>query len=161
MLRLNRGPFCDVVGLAILNPARFFVDITGDEHDNPASPLEGQNDKLALAGVLDPASVIIKFERRLAVVAADAATPLSSQGFELDPTTFTDETGVDYLSEPAGSDDQADATVPEGTVTHRLFLPVVAVNATLASPTVSDEQANMPAALSVPITVTAGITVTP
>ena len=27
----------DVVGLAILNPVQFFVDISGDERDNPAS----------------------------------------------------------------------------------------------------------------------------
>jgi hypothetical protein len=57
----------DVVVIGILDAAQFFVDITGDERDNPPSPLEGNNDSLALTGNIDPTSIIIKFEVRVTV----------------------------------------------------------------------------------------------
>ncbi len=97
-----------MVSLAILDPARFTLDISGDERDNPASTLEGNNDGLSLAGVIDPASNIIKFERR-AVISADSEVQIPSE-----------EAGAEYLSEPVGEDSGEDATL-----SNRIFLPVV------------------------------------
>ncbi|MEZ4860228.1 MAG: hypothetical protein R3C14_02925 [Caldilineaceae bacterium] len=93
----------DVVGLVILNPVRFLVDITGDERDNPASPQEGNKDSLALAGVIDPTSTIIKFERKL-VLSADAEQTIPGE-----------EDGAEYLTEPVGEEVQG----------NQIFLPVV------------------------------------
>ncbi len=98
----------DVIGLAILNPVPFLVEITGDEQDNPASPLEGNNDSLALAGVIDPASLISKIEHQL-VVSAEAAQTIPSE-----------EAGVEYLTEPVGEE----MIAPEALVNH-LFLPLI------------------------------------
>jgi len=89
----------------MLDRSRFFVDITGDERDNPPSTQEGTNDSLALAGLLDPTSSIIKFERRL-VLSADAAGSIPSE-----------EAGAEYLTEPVGEETQAQ--------TNYLFLPLV------------------------------------
>ena len=89
----------DVVALAILDPAVFFLNITGDERDTPPSPLEGNNDSLAVAGNLDPASVIIKFENRVAVGTTFTAT-----------TAISDDDGAEYLT-------------PDGSTT--VYLPIV------------------------------------
>ncbi|MFN8440647.1 MAG: calcium-binding protein [Caldilineaceae bacterium] len=105
---LTAGYGNDVVGLAILDPARFTLDISGDERDNPASPLEGNNDGLGLVGVIDPASSILKFEKRL-VVSADAELQIPSE-----------EAGAEYLTEPVGDNGAEDATL-----SNRIFLPVV------------------------------------
>ena len=102
---LTAGYGNDIVGLAMLDRSRFFVDITGDERDNPPSTQEGTNDSLALAGLLDPTSSIIKFERRL-VLSADAAGSIPSE-----------EAGAEYLTEPVGEETQAQ--------TNYLFLPLV------------------------------------
>ena len=64
----------DLVALAVRDSAQFYIDISGDERDNPASPFEGNNDGLGLAGVIDPASSILKFEKRL-VISADVQIP--------------------------------------------------------------------------------------
>ena len=74
-----------MVALAILDPARFYVDITGDERDTPPSSLEGTNDSLALGGNIDPASIIIKFEVRVVAVA------------QLGQQSINDEDGAAYL----------------------------------------------------------------
>ncbi|MEZ4734452.1 MAG: hypothetical protein R3E79_45760 [Caldilineaceae bacterium] len=103
---LTAGYGNDVVGLAILNTTRFLVDITGDERDEPASPLEGTNDSLALAGVIDPASTLIKFEHQL-VLSADAAVDIPSE-----------EAGAEYLTEPVGEEGV-------GELNNQLFLPLV------------------------------------
>jgi len=104
---LTAGYGNDTVGLAILNSVRFFVDITGDERDNPASPLEGNNDKLALVGVIDPASTLIKFEHQL-VLSADADVQIPSE-----------ESGAEYLTEPVGDESS------EAGLANQLFLPLI------------------------------------
>lgn len=111
---LTAGYGNDVVGLAILNRARFFVDISGDDRDDPASPLEGNNDKLALAGVIDPASLFAKFEHRL-VVSADATVEIPDE-----------EAGADYLTEAVGEEPAVTPDGEEGKgLELHLFLPLV------------------------------------
>ena len=105
---LTAGYGNDTVGLAILNSARFFVDISGDEHDNPASPLEGTNDALALAGVIDPAATFSKFEQRL-ILSADAMVEIPAE-----------EAGAEYLTEPVGEE----GVVPVEQLNY-FFLPLV------------------------------------
>lgn len=95
----------DTAILLILNLTRFFVDITGDERDVPPSPQEGRNDNLALAGVIDPASTIIKFEHKL-VISAEAEQKIPAA-----------EAGAEYLTEPVG--DGTDQIGPS----NQLFLP--------------------------------------
>ena len=121
------------MGLAILNLTRFFVDITGDERDEPPSPMEGNNDALVLAGLLDPTSTIIKFERRMgaARASAEGEEPIASEesisfeGFAVDPTTLTDESGAEFLTEPVGGDEPIEEVEQtEETITN-LFLPLI------------------------------------
>jgi len=117
---LTAGYGNDTVALAILNPVRFFVDISGDERDNPPSPLEGSNDSLVLAGLLETNSNLVKFERRTVSTASlDSELFVSFEGFPVDPTTLTDESGAEFLREPVG-DDSIDAAQDK-----RIYLPVV------------------------------------
>jgi hypothetical protein len=117
----------DAVSLAILNAVRFFVDITGDERDNPPSPLEGTNDGLVLAALIDSASSIIKFEQRVGT--ASTETSLAEQGFDPDRgapwATLTDESGAEFLSEPAGGDEPVEESESTAAAVTLLFLPVV------------------------------------
>jgi len=99
----------DIVALAVLNPTRFLIDITGDERDNPPSPLEGNNDSVALAGVIEPTSPIIKFEHHL-VVSADAEVQIPSE-----------EAGAEYLTEAVGET----IVLDDSLMTQRVFLPLV------------------------------------
>lgn len=99
----------DTVALAVLNPTRFLIDITGDERDNPASPLEGNDDSLALAGVIESTSPIIKFEHRL-VLSAETEVQIPSE-----------EAGAEYLTEPVGEVIALD----ESLMTQQIFLPLV------------------------------------
>ena len=99
----------DIVALAVLNSTRFTVELSGDEYDNPSSALEGQNDSLALAGVIEPTSPIIKFEHQL-VVSADAETSIPSE-----------EAGAEYLTEPVGDA----AALDDSLMAPRVFLPLV------------------------------------
>lgn len=99
----------DTVALAVLNGTRFYVDISGDEYDNPPSPLEGNNDSIALAGVIEPTSPIIKFEHHL-VLSADAEVQIPSE-----------EAGAEYLTEPVGDE----ALLDDTTLSQRVFLPLV------------------------------------
>lgn len=97
----------DIVTLVIRNPVRFWVALTGDEADDPPSPLEGDKDSLLLAGLIEPTAVISKFEKRL-LIGADA-----------DYLTPDEEAGVVYLSEPVGAKAEAVRQV------HRAFLPLI------------------------------------
>ena len=114
----------DKVGLAVLGRTSLSLDISGDERDNPPNPLEGQKDGLILAGPIAPASIIIKFERQ-GVISASIGTSFVDQGFDLDPTTLTDESGREFLSEPAGGDEPVEEE--EGLVAQEnlIFLPLV------------------------------------
>ncbi|HRW06522.1 MAG TPA: hypothetical protein P5121_15565, partial [Caldilineaceae bacterium] len=97
----------DTVGLVILDPVPFLLDITGDERDNPASRQEGNNDKLVLLGSIDSNSTIIKFERQLLVSAAsEQAIPTANAGAE-------------YLTEPVGEEGQ------EVGPSHFYYLPLI------------------------------------
>lgn len=124
---LTAGYGNDAVGLAVLNAVRFVLDISGDERDEPPSPLEGTNDALVLAALLDPASTIIKFERRVGAVGASAEEqlPTSFADFALDPTTLTDESGAEFLTEPVGGEEDDGENGTEE-LNNWIFLPVVA-----------------------------------
>jgi len=119
---LTAGYGNDKVGLAALGTTRFYFDISGDERDSLPNPLEGQKDGLVLAGVIDPTSIVIKFEQQI-IISAGIATSLVDQGFDLDPTTLTDESGSEFLSELAGGDEpvEEEPAVAE----NLLFLPLV------------------------------------
>jgi hypothetical protein len=120
---LTAGYGNDAVALAILGSTPFLLDITGDERDEPPSPLEGTNDGLVLAGLIEATSVIIKFERQ---VGADSAkTSLAEQGFAPDPTTLTDESGTEFLNEPAGGDESVEESESTAAGVNLLFLPLV------------------------------------
>jgi hypothetical protein len=112
---LTAGYGNDIVGLVILDHTPFHLEISGDEYDEPPSPLEGNNDRLALLAKLDPTSSIIKFERVVPVGVAQVSP--DEEGLEIDPTTLTDESGAEFLSEPVGSD--------ETDQQQRMFLPLV------------------------------------
>lgn len=98
----------DTVALAVLNETRFYVDISGDEYDNPPSPLEGNSDSLALAGVIEPTSPLIKFEHHL-VLSADAEAQIPGE-----------EADAEYLTEPVGEE----ILMPDEQVS-RIFLPLI------------------------------------
>ena len=121
----------DAVGLAILNPVRFYLDITGDERDEPASPLEGTTDGLVLAGLIDPASVIIKFERRAGVTSSsvEMSPSLDFTDFLVDPTTLTDASGAAFLSEPVGGDTVVEEGEQVAEVRDQIYLPLIAAAA--------------------------------
>lgn len=103
--RLAAGYGNDAVALVILDPSPFFVELTGDEYDDPPSTLEGSQDGLGLLGNLSPAPVATKFEVGR-VVSADTAAQIG------------EETGAEFLSEPVGDD--------AGAVhSNRIFLPLV------------------------------------
>lgn len=133
---LTAGYGNDGVGLANLNRVPFFFDISGDERDEPPSPLEGTNDRLVLVGLRDSASVMIKFEQQPRAASDETATeaPVSFTEFPTDPTLLTDEDGALFLTEPVGGDDVDGDPVAgdDGQVedlNNRLFLPFVAAGA--------------------------------
>ncbi len=103
--RLAAGYGNDTVVLVILDRSPFLIDVTGDERDNPASPLEGKNDGLGLMGNLSPAPIRLKFEKQL-VVSAEAEAMIH------------EDAGAEYLTEPVGDD-----TAP--TQANQLFLPII------------------------------------
>jgi len=102
----------DKVNLALGGRQPYLLTISGDEWDNPPSPLEGLADRLSLVGPLDPASSLIKFEVQY-VRPAEADT-------EIDEAALLAEWSAasEWLSEEAAEEESVD--------TH-LFLPVVAV----------------------------------
>lgn len=112
------------MGLAVLGRAVLFLDISGDERDNPPNPLEGQQDGLILVGAIDPTSISIKFEQQV-VISASSGTSLVDQGFDLDPTTLTDERGSEFLSEPAGGDEPVEEEEGLAVQENLIFLPLV------------------------------------
>lgn len=117
----------DTVGLAILNTVRFFIDITGDERDAPASPLEGTTDALVLAGLIDPASVIIKFERRGGVAngGIENEPAVDFTDFFVDPTTLTDESGATFLTEPVGGETVVEEAEQAVETRAQIYLPLI------------------------------------
>lgn len=120
---LTAGYGDDTVGLATLDKTRFTLAISGDEYDNPSSPLEGKKDSLVLAGVIDPASTISKFEQQL-VVTASADTGL--QGFILDPRTLTDTSGAEFLTEPVGGNEVVENGDTSVITSSQIYLPLIA-----------------------------------
>ncbi len=60
---LSGGYGDDYVRLTIQSRYDYFVNITGDERDDPPSPDEGDNDVLKLHAHMTPDSIIIKFEK--------------------------------------------------------------------------------------------------
>ena len=95
----------DIVGLAILDSTQFYVSLTGDERDNPPSPLEGNQDKLGLVGKITTTSEIIKFEQR-AVTGARTMFAIS------------DDAGAEYL--PVEEENQTFESA-----LNQIFLPLV------------------------------------
>ncbi len=140
---LTAGYGNDAVGLAILNTTRFLLDISGDERDNPASPLEGQNDGLALVGVIDPASQMIKFERQLVLTASAESQP---QGFLIDPLTIIDSSGAEFLSEPVGGDEPVAEGGNPAEFANHFYLPLIVTAGT--TPATLDGTATAGAATS-------------
>ena len=104
--RLAAGYGNDTVILVILDRNAFFVDVTGDERDDPASPAEGNDDRLGLLGNLSPAPVRLKFEKQL-VISAEA------EGI------VDEEAGAEYLTEPVGEE------AGTADLNNRLFLPLI------------------------------------
>lgn len=125
---LTAGYGNDFVGLAILNRISFFLDLSGDERDEPPSPLEGANDRLALVALRDPASSIIKFEQQLRAASneTDPEAPLTFEEFPVDPTTLTEESGESFLTEAVGGDDVDAVGEQVEELSNKLFLPWVA-----------------------------------
>ena len=123
---LTAGYGNDIVGLAILNRVPFFLEMSGDERDEPPSPLEGTNDQLLLKAIRDPASSIIKFEQvRAASEEAATEVPTTFAEFPMDPTTLTDESGAIFLTEAVGADEVAENGDQAEELSNRLFLPLV------------------------------------
>jgi hypothetical protein len=114
---LTAGYGNDTVGLANLGSTAIVLDISGDERDATSNGQEGTTDALTRAGSFTSDSTILKFERQT-VTAASAAGSLSRfDGFLVDPTTLTDESGAEFLTEPVG-----EATPAQQ---QSLFLPLV------------------------------------
>ncbi len=97
----------DLVTLILRNAVRFWVALSGDEADEPPSPLEGSQDFLTLISAIDATSEINKFEKRL-LIAADA-----------DYLPPDEEAGAAYLSEPVG------ANPADVTQLNRAFFPLI------------------------------------
>lgn len=123
---LTGGYDNDNVGLAVFGTTPLLLDISGDERDNPASPLEGRNDLLLLLGVIDPASTLRKFEQQLVVTASAETQP---QGFLIDPTTLTDTSGAEFLTEPVGGEEVAENEDAPATMAGPIYLPLIMTDA--------------------------------
>jgi hypothetical protein len=106
----------DTVNIGLGGRQPYLLDISGDERDNPPSPLEGLGDRLILVGPLDPASSLIKFELQY-VRPAEAAV-------EIDEAALVAEWSAagEWVSE--NPDDHPE---PEE-MSESLFLPVVVTN---------------------------------
>ena len=141
---LTAGYGNDIVGLAILNRVPFFLEMSGDERDEPPSPLEGTNDQLLLKAIRDPASSIIKFEQvRAASEEAATEVPTTFAEFPMDPTTLTDESGAIFLTEAVGADEVAENGDQAEELSNRLFLPLVNAGGAPASDAmISEAMAN-------------------
>jgi hypothetical protein len=116
---LTAGYGNDTVGLANLGTTAIKLDISGDERDTPPSPLEGTTDALTRAGLFTADSTIIKFERQTVNAASAEGAPLNFEGFLVDPTTLTDESGAEFLEEPVGGEGG------EAGSSTQLFLPLI------------------------------------
>ena len=112
--------------MAILGSPRLYLEISGDEPGNTPNPLDGTQDALVFAGRIESNSQIVKFERGIMLAAAVAdAEPTSFDGFLVDPTTLTDESGAEFLSEPVGGDEPVEEDGPVDGVANQVFLPLV------------------------------------
>lgn len=60
----------DKVNLSLGGRQPYLLNLSGDENDNPASPLEGTNDRLTVVGPVALAPTIIKFEQQTIRAAA-------------------------------------------------------------------------------------------
>jgi len=89
---------------------------------NPPSPLEGRNDRLVLLGVIDPASTISKFEQQLVMT---ASAENQSQGFIIDPTTLTDSSGGEFLTEPVGGNEPVENGEDPVATPNQIYLPMI------------------------------------
>jgi hypothetical protein len=115
---LTAGYGNDTIGLANLGATAIVLHISGDEQDTSPNAQDGTTDALTLAGPFTSDSTIIKFERQTVTAAGAEGGALSFAGFLIDPTTLTDESGAEFLTEPVGQD------VP--VQDQQLFLPLVA-----------------------------------
>jgi len=149
---LSAGYGDDNVRLTVRGRTPVFVDSTGDERDNPPSPLEGRNDRLTVVGPLDPTSSLIKYEQQ-------TVRPASADE-EVDAIVQEWMTDADWAPEEA-----QDSISPEETKM-QLFLPLVTSeptvmtmqNETLVSQPVVTETVGLTETLS--LTATQGMTVT-
>jgi len=64
---LRAGYDNDRVILSSLSSSPFFIDISGDEYDDPASPLEGTDDTFRFSGKMQPDCQFLKFESTVIV----------------------------------------------------------------------------------------------
>ncbi|MBI1293417.1 PKD domain-containing protein [bacterium] len=104
---LSAGYDNDDVVLVSFTDTPLFVDITGDERDEPAAQQEGNNDWLFLFGAVDSASNIIKFEQQIILLGrSEIVIP-------------ADDAGAEYLTEPVG--DGAE----EAAMRQPIFLPLI------------------------------------
>jgi hypothetical protein len=132
---LTAGYGNDTVGLANLGTTAIKIDISGDERDTPPSPLEGTTDALTRAGSFTPDSTIIKFERQTATGSTSQGLLPAFEGFLVDPTTLTDESGDEFLEEPVGGEpgevggeqpgEEEPGEEQPGEVMTTLFLPLI------------------------------------
>lgn len=114
--KVSGGYQNDAVLFTILDRSIFFIDITGDERDNPPAIAEGHNDTLALAARLDPASDIIKFEHTLLKSAdADAIDQVAAMEQQ-----YANEYG--FVLNDFDRDDEEDINEP---MDQRIFLPMI------------------------------------
>jgi hypothetical protein len=117
---LTAGYGNDTVGLANLGTTAIKIDISGDERDTPPNPLEGTTDALTRAGLFTADSTIIKFERQTVTGSTSQGLLPAFEGFLIDPTTLTDESGAEFLEEPVG--EGSEGGVP---LDRQLFLPLI------------------------------------
>lgn len=111
----------DTVGLAILGNPRLYLELSGDEPGSTPNPLDGTKDALVLIGRIEANSQLVKFEQGMVLTADVAdAEPTAFTAFPVDPTTLSDESGAEFLTEPVG-----EPTPDEANQTTRIFLPIL------------------------------------
>jgi uncharacterized repeat protein (TIGR01451 family) len=111
---LTAGYGNDKVNLTIDGRAALTLDISGDERDNPPSPLEGLEDRLTVKGPVAANPIIIKFESVYVGTAEAAENPAAAEAQIVEWSA-----AGEWVSE--NPDDHPE---PEET-SESLFLPVV------------------------------------
>jgi hypothetical protein len=89
----------DSVNLALGGHQPYLLTISGDEYDDPTSPLEGLSDSLLVIGPVDSASRVIKFERQ-AIRAASGELAFDEAQLETEWLLLADETAGSQLFLP-------------------------------------------------------------